>query len=57
MNFNPQFSAIGQAFANQYYQLFDNPAARSQLAAFYHVSLLLTWYYFTYDNVSTHRLQ
>jgi len=33
---NPQYEAIGKAFAQQYYALFDNITARPSLASLYH---------------------
>jgi len=34
--FNPQYDQIGKAFAQQYYQLFDNPGSRGELLSLYH---------------------
>jgi len=36
MALEPQFNEIGNAFATQYYALFDNPATRGSLLQFYH---------------------
>ena len=38
MALNPQYDAIGKAFVQQYYMLFDDPAQRHQLTALYNVS-------------------
>lgn len=38
MALNPNYDAIGKAFAQQYYALFDDPAQRPQLANLYNVS-------------------
>eukprot|EP00090_Calanus_glacialis_P014662 TRINITY_DN2349_c0_g1_i1.p1 TRINITY_DN2349_c0_g1~~TRINITY_DN2349_c0_g1_i1.p1 ORF type:complete len:132 (-),score=36.21 TRINITY_DN2349_c0_g1_i1:333-728(-) len=35
MALNPNYEAIGKAFTEQYYNMFDNPATRSQLQALY----------------------
>jgi len=35
MAINPNFNAIGKAFTDQYYQMFDNAATRGQLQALY----------------------
>ena len=40
MALNPQYEAIGKAFTQQYYALFDDPAQRQQLTALYNVSLM-----------------
>ena len=37
MALNPQYEAIGKAFTQQYYALFDDPAQRQQLTALYNV--------------------
>jgi len=39
MTLNPNYEAIGKAFTQQYYALFDDPAQRSQLSALYNVSM------------------
>ena len=38
MALNPQYDAIGKAFVQQYYMLFDDAAQRHQLVALYNVS-------------------
>ena len=38
MALNPQYDAIGKAFVQQYYALFDDAAQRHQLTALYNVS-------------------
>jgi len=35
MSLNPNYEQIGKAFTEQYYNMFDNPATRSQLQALY----------------------
>ncbi len=35
MALNPNYEAIGKAFVQQYYQMFDDPAQRAQLANLY----------------------
>jgi len=35
MALNPNFNQIGQAFVQQYYAIFDNPATRGELAKLY----------------------
>jgi len=35
MTLNPQYDAIGQAFAQQYYNIFDDAAQRANLINFY----------------------
>ncbi|XP_023328238.1 probable nuclear transport factor 2 isoform X2 [Eurytemora carolleeae] len=35
MTLNPNYEAIGKAFTEQYYLMFDNPATRHQLQALY----------------------
>ena len=39
MALNPQYDAIGKAFVQQYYTLFDDAAQRHQLVNLYNVSL------------------
>ena len=41
MALNPQYDAIGKAFVQQYYMLFDDAAQRHQLSALYNVSTQL----------------
>ena len=38
MALNPQYDAIGTAFAAQYYQVFDDPNQRANLINFYNVN-------------------
>ena len=38
MALNPQYDAIGKAFVQQYYTLFDDAAQRHQLVNLYNVS-------------------
>ena len=38
MALNPQYDAIGKAFVQQYYTIFDDAAQRHQLSALYNVS-------------------
>ena len=37
MALNPQYDAIGKAFATQFYTLFDDPAQRQGLVNLYNV--------------------
>jgi len=44
MALNPQYDAIGQAFAAQYYSVFDDPTQRASLVNFYNAeSSLMTF--------------
>lgn len=38
MALNPQYEAIGKAFTQSYYAIFDNVQGRNQLLSLYHVS-------------------
>ena len=40
MALNPQYDAIGKAFVQQYYTLFDDANQRHQLVNLYNVSLM-----------------
>ena len=41
MALNPQYDAIGQAFAQQYYSIFDDATQRANLINFYNVNILI----------------
>jgi len=49
MALNPNFNQIGQAFVQQYYAIFDNPATRGELAKLYNTEQVsagsLSWQY------------
>lgn len=40
MALNPNYDAIGKAFTQQFYALFDDPAQRQQLVTLYNVRSL-----------------
>lgn len=40
MALNPQYDAIGQAFAQSYYGMFDDPTRRANLITLYNVNTL-----------------